>query len=110
METSCELTMATMQNAALEPDAAFFRRTLRHMKFGLLFLPKRKSPWGGACAYIYVSEWGGYGEDDRDPRYGHHMLTSESMSENECHGQIDRLINDLKKLKATASRKFGNQG
>ena len=79
------------------------------MKFGLLFLPEGKSPWGGACAYIYVLEAGGYGEDERDPRCGYHMLTSESMSESECHGQIDRLIDDLKKLKATASRKFRKQ-
>ena len=76
------------------------------MKFDLLFLRERKSPWGGACAYVYVKELHGYGEDERDPRYGYHMLTSESMCERECHEQIDRLIGDLKKLKIKASQKF----
>ena len=79
------------------------------MKFDLLFLPKGKSPFNGDAAYDFVSEWGGYGENDRDPRFGYHMLTSESMSETECHKQIDCLIGDLKKLKAKASRKFTNQ-
>ena len=80
------------------------------MNFDLLFLPEGKCPWGGACAYVIVGWTHGYGEDDRDPRYGYEMLTAESMSARECHKQIDRLINDLKKLKAKASRKFGKQG
>ena len=80
------------------------------MNFDLLFLPEGKSPWGEACAYVIVGRTHGYGEDDHDPRYGYEMLTSESMSVRECHEQIDRLIDDLKKLKAKASRKFGKQG
>jgi hypothetical protein len=79
------------------------------MKFDLLFLPEGKSPWGGACAYIFVGRTHSYGGNDRDPRYGYEMLTSESMSESECHKQIDRLISDLKRLKIKASRKFGKQ-
>ena len=78
------------------------------MEFDLLFLPKEKSPFLGPCAYVFVGR-GGYGEDERDPRYGLRMLTSESMSASECHQQIDRLIDELKKLKAKASREFGNE-
>jgi hypothetical protein len=76
------------------------------MKFDLLFLPEGKSPWGGACAYVVVGRTHSYGGNDRDPRYGYEMLTSESMSESECHKQIDRLISDLKRLKIKASRQF----
>ena len=79
------------------------------MKFDLLFLPKGKSPFNGDAAYVFVSERGGYGENDADPRYGYHMLTSESMSEIECHKKIDGLISDLQKLKIKASRKFRKQ-
>ena len=76
------------------------------MKFDLLFLPEGKSPWRGACAYVVVGRTHSYGGNDRDPRYGYEMLTSESMSESECHKQIDRLISDLKRVKIKASRKF----
>ncbi len=79
------------------------------MSFDLLFLPEGKSPWGGACAYVIVGRTHGYGDNDRDPRYGYEMLTSESMSEIECHKQIDGLISDLQKLKIKASRKFRKQ-
>jgi hypothetical protein len=41
-----------------------------------------------------------------DKRAGHNLMTSESCSEEECHAQIDRLIDDLKRLKVVASRKF----
>ena len=78
------------------------------MKFDLLFLPKGKSPFNGDAAYVFVSECGSYGENAADPRHGYHMLTSESMSETECHKQIDRLIDDLNRLKIKASRKFRN--
>jgi len=85
------------------------RKDKKKMTFDLLFLPKGKSPFNGDAAYVFVSQWGGYGGNDRDPRYGYEMLTSESMSEIECHKQIDDLINDLKKLKIKASRKFRKQ-
>lgn len=76
------------------------------MKFDLLFLSEGQKPLCRASAYIYVSEHRGYGENARDPRYGKLMLTPESMSEVECHRQIDRLISNLEKLKTKASRKF----
>ena len=79
------------------------------MKFTLLFLSKGKSPWGKSCAYVCVSECVGYGENEKDPRFGHQMLTSESMSETECHKKIDGLIEELVGLKAMASRKFKNK-
>ena len=55
-------------------------------------------------AYICANSPPGY--DKPDPRAGHVMLTIESTSEVECHKQIDGLIDDLKKLKQEASRKF----
>jgi hypothetical protein len=74
--------------------------------FRLLLLPEKKSPWCGPCSYIYVGEYGGYGEDKRDPRYGLKILRSEAMSEKECHDQIDGLIKELQALKPLASRFF----
>jgi hypothetical protein len=74
-----------------------------NMKFELLFFPD-------GCftrvpeAYVCVLPRGGYNKPD--PRAGHHLLTIESTSEAECHAQIDGLINDLRKLKVQASRKF----
>ena len=76
------------------------------MKFDLLFLPDGKSPFRGAAAYVFVADSGRYGDTQNDPRHGKIMLTSESMSEAECHKQIDDLMGDLKELKAKVSRKF----
>jgi hypothetical protein len=77
------------------------------MRFNLLFLPAGKNPCVmSASAYVCLGENSKLGEDCRDPRYGYIMLTSECVGEAECHREIDYLIDELKKLKHVASRKF----
>lgn len=73
------------------------------MKFELLFL-QNGSLTRGPEAYVCALPSASY--EIPDPRSGHILLTSESTNESECHAHIDRLINDLKKLKIEASRKF----
>ena len=96
----------------LKPEARncstenFVRHRKAIMKFDLLFFADGCFTCGPE-AYVCASPSTRYKKPD--PRSGYILLTHESTSGTECHKQIDALINDLKKLKVKASRKFRNQ-
>ena len=73
--------------------------------FYLLSFPPGKGWTSSAEAYVCAGS-PGVCFDKPDPRAGRHMLSIESISEQECHEQIDELIRELHQLKLKASSWF----